>query len=597
VAWSAVGAFLLLVVATAVCYFVKANGLGFFSDDWEVAQRGGSFGDYFQPYNGSLLVVPLAIYRALYAVFGFHTPLPLRLVGVLSGAAIAVAMFFVVRARVGTALALAAGSILLWYPNFRVAPATFDHYLALTAIIVCAWLLTRDGSAADLTLALVLTFALCNSGIGVAGGVGVVAYVALARAPRSRWVAVVLPMAAWTMWWLFISERTSADDRSPSAMFNYVVEGIKASFRGLAFDNRVLAVVLAAAFVVTLCWRLRKGLQASRNQVAWTVALFAWWVALAYSRGSVVEPHTFRYALAGSAFVILAFLPTRATTWRMLDRPIALAAGVVFAVLVVVVNHGSIFESQRQLGYAYDHVRSNLIVGNLDPAVVPDRVELFLGGPVPLTAGEYRRLVAKFGTPPGTRPRNLDASVVALNGVRPVLTRTSPSGHCVELARTSPLPAGATVTLRAGAHDVPVRLRRFEDAPTDVGSIPADSTTFLRLPGPNGIRPWILEAPGACRVVDAHVTITRPRPKSRLSGSTVLAATTSGDIEITSVDFRLTRNDNSVTVIPAKRSLVGWVAELDASQLSNGAYTITSTATDETGDQTVSAGVPVTVDH
>src|SRR5947209_2324486 len=105
---SADAAFVLLVGATVVCLFVKGNGLGFFSDDWHLAQRGGSFGDYFEPYNGSLNVVPIAIYRALYAVFGFRTVVPLRLVGVLSGAAIAVALFLVVRARVGTGPALVA---------------------------------------------------------------------------------------------------------------------------------------------------------------------------------------------------------------------------------------------------------------------------------------------------------------------------------------------------------------------------------------------------------------------------------------------------------------------------------------------------------
>ena len=105
-----------------MCYLVKANGLGFFADDWRLAQRGGSIGDYFQPYNDSLNVVPIAVYRSLYAVFGFHTAVPLRLVGVVSGAAVAVAMFLVVRARVGSVPALVVGATLLWYPDFLVHP-------------------------------------------------------------------------------------------------------------------------------------------------------------------------------------------------------------------------------------------------------------------------------------------------------------------------------------------------------------------------------------------------------------------------------------------------------------------------------------------
>ena len=63
---------------TIVCFFVKANGLGFFADDWRLAQRGGSVGDYFQPYNDSLSVVPIAIYRAPHTASTRPIPSPNR---------------------------------------------------------------------------------------------------------------------------------------------------------------------------------------------------------------------------------------------------------------------------------------------------------------------------------------------------------------------------------------------------------------------------------------------------------------------------------------------------------------------------------------
>ena len=134
-------AFFVLVGATIVCLLVKAKDLGFFADDWRLAQRGGSIGDYFQPYNDSLVVVPIAIYRALYAVFGFHTEVPLRLVGVVSGAAIAVAMFFVVRAsrrerrRVGRGhRALVVSELLSGSLDVRSLPrAHRDHRVCVVA--------------------------------------------------------------------------------------------------------------------------------------------------------------------------------------------------------------------------------------------------------------------------------------------------------------------------------------------------------------------------------------------------------------------------------------------------------------------------------
>ncbi len=180
-AWSADGAFALLVVGTIVCYLVKANSLGFLADDWRLAQRGGSIGDYFQPYNDTLNVVPIALYHSLYTVFGFQTAFPLRLLSVVSGAAVAVALFLAVRARVGSVVALVVGATFLWYPNFVVNPSAFDHYLALTAIILCVWLLTKDGVVADVSLAVAFAFALCTAGLAVAAGAGLLTYVLLAR--------------------------------------------------------------------------------------------------------------------------------------------------------------------------------------------------------------------------------------------------------------------------------------------------------------------------------------------------------------------------------------------------------------------------------
>ena len=375
-------------------------------------------------------------------------------------------------------------------------------------------------------------------------------------------------------------------------------DGVAGSFRGLVFDSRALAFVLAIAFVMTLCWRLRQGVRASRNEIAWTVALLAWWVGLAYSRGVFFDRHVVRYELVGSAFVVLAFLPTRTTTWRFLDRRVALAAGVAFAAAVVLLNHGAIFENQRELAQSYRQIRINTVVGNLDSAVVPDKTALYLGGLANLTAREYRHLVAQFGAPPGSRPKDIDASIVALGDVHPVATRMAPSAGCIDLARSVPVQPGADLTLRAGVRDVAVRLRRFDRASTDVGTIPADSTATIRLPGPAATRPWIVDAPGACRVVDVHVEIRRPRPGSRISGSTPIAAATSGTVEVATVEFRLRQGEHSdVTILPAQRSLYGWVHVLDTSQLSNGRYTITSAATDETGGETVSRSVTVTVDN
>jgi len=96
-------AFLALVVVAVVAYLSRTRGYVFASDDWVYAQRGHTFVDFFRPYNLSLNVVPIAVYRALVDVFGFHTTLPLRLVAGISEATVAVALYLTVRARIAPA--------------------------------------------------------------------------------------------------------------------------------------------------------------------------------------------------------------------------------------------------------------------------------------------------------------------------------------------------------------------------------------------------------------------------------------------------------------------------------------------------------------
>ena len=169
--------FAVAVVATVVAYTTRptCSPTWATTGDWRCGQLAGRLLPALQHH---LSVVPIAGYRLIYLVFGFRTYVSLFLVGVISGAAIAVAAYLTVRSRVGTAPALVAGVALLWYPNNILLPAAFNHYLALTAVFFCACELRRYRPASDLPLALGLSFALICSGVSVAGAPG--------ASPRSR---------------------------------------------------------------------------------------------------------------------------------------------------------------------------------------------------------------------------------------------------------------------------------------------------------------------------------------------------------------------------------------------------------------------------
>jgi hypothetical protein len=497
--------FAVTVVATVVAYTTRAHQFTYVGDDWRLALRGNSLGDYFQPYNNHLSIVPIAGYRLIYLVFGFRTYVALFLVGVISGAAIAVAAYLTVRSRVGTAPALVAGVALLWYPDNILLPAAFNHYLAMTAVFFCAWELSRDRPQSDLPLALGLSFALICSGVSVAGAAGCLTYVALTRPPARRWLAVVLPTAAWFAWWILISHRShSALPLSFASQVAFVRTGIIHSFYGLVGGNPVLGTLLALAFVANLGWQLRRGPRHACHELAWTVGLVAWWVGLAQARGRLDSSLAFRYQLIGSSFVVLAFLPRRRIeplpAW-LTDR-VTKCAAVLVGLLLIVANAPGIFPTIRHGVVSGGALRQVQIAASLGPKVVPDKVLISTGILSAMPASQYRQLIRRYGAPAGTTPADPDAAIVA-DGIGLTSVKGPPSTVCTPITGPISLGPASSIKMRAPA-DAPVvvELRRFGTTWATVASIPAGRGRRLDLPGLNSPVPWEVRATGACRLPD-----------------------------------------------------------------------------------------------
>ncbi len=591
-------AFVALLASTILTYVEKLRTYEFRGDDWRLFQRGSTPGDYFEPYSGHLSVVPIGIYRLLLEIFGLGSGLPLRLVALASLAAVAITMYFVVRSRVGPALGLVAAAEMLWSATLPLAPATFNHWLALAAVIFCSWPLTRESPSGDLALGLALAFALCSSGVGVAGAAACLVYAALSRAPLRRWLVVIGPTAAWAAWWLLAGgarSRGSTVARSATENLDYLRHGVSASFRALAFGNRILGLMLVALFAANLIWRLRKGPRNARHELSWCAALLVWWLGLAYSREGT-DALVFRYELVGSAFVILGSLPAHRPTWagREVNSRGVVAAAIVVAGLLVYENHNAIFGDAHRLLREGAEVRQQLVVANLGRDIVPDRTRL---PSVSATAGAYRALTDGFGTPDGTSTSHPDARIIALGAIRPIERSRRPAGSCVRIGFSYLLPPTTTTTLRADFGEINIRLRRFGSDWVSIGVIRDGTTSIIDLPGLQASTPWILDARGACLVRESATSrIVRPEDNAELSGSTQLVAVTR-NVYATRLEFHLSGSGRSDTPIGNAVPVYGWILQWDSTSVPNGEYALTSVVVDSAGNRDSSDAVRVTVNN
>jgi hypothetical protein len=495
-------AFALLAVVTVVVYVVNTSKLVFTSDDWPLGYQSMSLSRFLDAYNGHLSIVPLAFYRVILSAVGLRTYLPFRLEFATALAGVAAAVYLAVRSRYGPLPALVVGTAFLWYHEIFPAPQAANHAFALTGSVLCAWALPRDGRKMDVFVGAALIFALCSSGVGVAAAAGCVAFVALTRPPVGRWVAVLVPTTAWLLWWHFVSDHPAPPlSRTFSQKVHFILSGFRASFDGLVAGNRVLGLVLLGIFVVTACWRARAGLQAVANQLSWTTALVVWWAGVASSRGLVAMPDTFRFRFVGSAFVVVAFLPTKESVarsgWasRFARDPAFVGLTLVVTGAIIAANAGGILDADRRLQHADQALVPYYLVANVGPEAIPNNGTV---RDVPyLTAGQYREVVAHYDPAPGTQPTDADRAIVAT--VHMTLD-PRPVGVVCRVLRTPQRVAPGMKVLGTTARPVVVQVRRFQAAWLTVGTIPKDKGASFTLPAFGSTTPWELRATGSCTI-------------------------------------------------------------------------------------------------
>jgi hypothetical protein len=316
------------------------RGTWFYLDDWPIMVQARR-GDFLEPYNGHLSAVMVAMYRAHLEVFGLSHYIPLRLLGALAGMALAVGMFLSVRRYRPAAVAAVLTVPLLWSVRMTF-PVVFTSFLfSLVAGVGCAALLRLPSTRRlDLALGGLLGFSICSSAVGVPVGIACLVHNLLARGSRRRWLAAIVPVAGWALWWLAMGR-----DAPPSVVpfTRHRVHGLEwarlaglnlgRSFQQLGLGNRVVGAVLFAGFAVEVIRLVRTGGAARANAVAWTTALVVWQVGLIQTRSlHATDDYPFRYAYVATVFALLAVtIPARPAT-RTLPAGAVVAVAILFAV-------------------------------------------------------------------------------------------------------------------------------------------------------------------------------------------------------------------------------------------------------------------------
>ena len=412
-AWLGLG---VLLVFTAAVVLRETRDTLLWGDEWTWAlyRRGAGAETFLAPHNGHLSLVPLMIYKALFATAGMTHSLPYRVMVVIGHCGCAALLYAYARRRIGPLAALLPTAVLLTLgPAWQVFlwPFQVAWLISLSAGLGVLLALDRGDRRGEIWAALLLALALASSGIGVPIAAGLVVEVIGRR--RSWWVLAV-PLALYALWWtvyqdsnffrhnVVLAAQFAADAAGGSlAALAGLTEGhldAHGTFidAGAALD---WGRPLLAAGAVLLAWRLVRLGRISVRVLALLAMAVTFWLLSGLQRVGVSSPDASRYLYVGGLLVLL--IAVELLRGVRVGSEVAVVAAALTAV-VVVSNLGDLRQGARSLRAQALVSRADLGALELARAnVPPDYAAVrFPGVPfVTIGAKEYYAAARDFGSP------------------------------------------------------------------------------------------------------------------------------------------------------------------------------------------------------
>jgi hypothetical protein len=548
-------ALVVSVIASGLLIYHFNRGSSFLADDWTwiVTRRGNSFNAFLAPYNGHLSLVPIAIYRLMFAVVGIGSFTPYRILLLVVASATGVVIFEYARQRVGEFCAVLVATLLLFLGpgwNDLTQPFQIAWLIAVASGILALSLLDHRRTATDAAACLLVLISLSSTSVGLALAVGIALNIALTRRRwRDAWI-VGLPLflyAAWAVHYHPSQIRVSSITALPLNLARTTGAGL-AGLLGLSGVTPADVTGTALAFGVPLL-ALGVAVVIVRTRTGWNwTGFLSLAAALLTFTAMITLVRAFQSPLESRYMYVICALEALMAVELARGLRVSLRAQLVLAglTLVVVVSNIGVLRSGgsyfRQLGGRTD---ATLTAVQLDHDTVSSNTPLTQLPFYPLvqvTAGQYFKVEQALGTPAYTIAQLRHANAAAQGaadaqllsdhdvvlapvstpppstGVAPPVEKATSGtvarrGACVTFAPAAvraPGGAGAlTLELRrgraavsAGGAPVAISVRRFAPVFTALGTVQASGSGIVSVSGDRAAQPWHanLQSTGPVRV-------------------------------------------------------------------------------------------------
>jgi hypothetical protein len=405
-----------LVLAGAwLMYETRGTTLWFDEWQWAVEYRDNSLDGFIAPHNGHPTLVPVAIYRLLFATFGIEHSAPYRAIGI-AGHLLCVAVLYLYAARrAGIGPALVAATVILFLgPGWQniVWPLQIGWLVSIAAGLGALLMLDRRDRFGDVAACALLVLSIAASGPGIAIVIGLAVEPLRTRGLRGAWI-VAVPLGVFAVWWLAYQD-TGSVRHAVTLVPGFAADSAAATVSALlglagpaiADDGTTLAWgrPLAVAAVALILWRLWHVRPLPTRVLTLLAVLAAFWVLTGVQRAGLGPAESSRYMYVGAVFgAALAVELARG----IVVSPRAWLVIAAVTGLVIVANVGDMRSGARFLRDQALLTRTGLTALEIGrPVVRPDHEAAGIAGYplVVVRAGQYFALERDLGTPAATVP-------------------------------------------------------------------------------------------------------------------------------------------------------------------------------------------------
>lgn len=526
---------IVLVALLAGCgaffyYLTRGTTLWFDDWSWAIHRRSWTPAVFLVPHNDHLSLIPVTIYKVLFATVGIGDYRPYRLLVIAAHLGCAAIVFLYARRRVAPELALCAAVLVLFNgPGWQniLWPFQIAWLISVGAGLGALMALDRGDRRGDVVACVLVAVALASSGVGIVMAIGVGVDLLSRRRWRALWV-LAAPGVLYGLWW--ISYQQPAAPSPFGKIPRFIVNEGSATFGALigahpapAWSATGTGMLLtlgrpaaAVGVVLLIVWLVRTRAMPPRA-AALLVMLGSFWGLTAITRAWLGGNQAWasRYLYVGVLLIVLLVVELAHDVWVPMAGRVVVGLGVL---AVCASNIGTFRDAAFYLRTWGQMTRASLGALAAARGLVPSDfvIRELPGFPfVVVHAGEYFAAAGASGTPADTPAQlaaapeqaRLAADQLLLGAGEVTIKRVSaaapPPVSCV--------PAGHfTVTsgdLRVAVHGsaTTILARRYADVYQSAASAPVRGSATIQIRADSASRPWQLSVASstpvtACRL-------------------------------------------------------------------------------------------------